>query len=80
MIRLPSGDEDSLTAAIATIGPITAGVYARPSIQFYSGGIYYDPTCVSYETDMGGLIVGYGSYGDQDFYIFKNSWGTQWVF
>lgn len=79
VVRLPSGDEDTLTDSVTNIGPITAGIYARPSIQFYDSGVYYDPTCISSETDLGGLIVGYGSIGDRHYYIFKNSWGTQWV-
>ncbi len=79
-VRIESGSESALTQSVADLGPITAGIYAAPSLQFYSSGVYFDSSCPSDNTDMGGLVVGYGTMdGDKDYYLFRNSWGTNWV-
>ena len=78
--RIPPGNEATVTNAVGTLGPVTAGVFVTNSFRFYSRGIFYDPDCESDTTDLGGLIVGYGTLGDsRDYYIFRNNWGTDWV-
>src|SRR3954462_3072055 len=46
---------------------------------FVEQGIY-DGDCSSNPDDIDHavLIVGYGSDGDEDYWIVKNSWGTSW--
>jgi len=47
--------------------------------QYYSSGIYNDPSCTSENIDHVVTAVGYGTFGPgQDYYIIKNSWGTGW--
>lgn len=77
---LKSGSEDDLTVATATVGPISVAFDAsQSSFQFYSSGIYSDPACSKTNLDHSGAVVGYGTEGDgKDFYIVKNSWGTDW--
>lgn len=74
------GNENKLKEAIATIGPITVAVdSSHSSFEFYSSGIYYEPKCSSKNLDHAVLAVGYGTdQNGQDYYIIKNSWGTDW--
>jgi cathepsin L len=48
------------------------------AFQFYSSGVYDEPNCSSTQLDFAGIIVGYGTQGKDDYYIFKNIWGTSW--
>lgn len=40
------GNEKALQQAVATVGPVAAGIDgAKPSFQFYKSGYYYEPKC-----------------------------------
>lgn len=79
---ITSGDEKGLEIAIATIGPVTAALDAgRESFQFYSEGVYDDPTCGNQpgQVNHAVLIVGYGQETDgKKYWLAKNSYGPQW--
>jgi cathepsin L len=75
---IPEGDEDKLTEALATIGPISVAIDAgHPSFQQYKSGVYDEPACTD-NLDHGVLAVGYGKVKKQEYYIVKNSWGPGW--
>jgi len=76
---LQSADENLLAYVLSEYGPVTAIIDAsHTSFQLYKSGIYYEPNCSSSRLDHAVSIVGYGSEGDNEFFIVKNSWGSAW--
>jgi len=74
------GNEIILANSLYNNGPHSVAIDASQStFQFYSSGIYYDPSCSSDDLDHVVQLVGYGinSKGDK-FWIIKNSWGVNW--
>jgi cathepsin L len=81
-VDIAEGDEKGLEAAVATLGPVAAAMDAgRPTFQFYSDGIYFDPECGNRADDVNHavLVVGYGTEpSGQKYWLVKNSYGPQW--
>ncbi|CAF0889440.1 unnamed protein product [Brachionus calyciflorus] len=79
-VDIEAENEEALTEALGTVGPVSVAIDAsQMSFQFYSSGIYSDDYCSSYYLDHGVTAVGYDSLGfGIDYYIVKNSWGTDW--
>ncbi|CAG9860874.1 unnamed protein product [Phyllotreta striolata] len=78
--RVAIGDEQDLQEKVALIGPVSIGIDATYNFQLYSSGVFDDDSCESdrQSLDHGVLAVGYGSKKGKDYWIVKNSWGTDW--
>jgi C1A family cysteine protease len=73
---IPENNEKMLLQAVAT-QPVSVGISGSDrSFQLYSKGIFNGPCSTS--LDHAVLIVGYGSENGVDYWIVKNSWGTNW--
>ncbi|KAL9346523.1 hypothetical protein Peur_061376 [Populus x canadensis] len=71
---------DSALLCATVQQPISVGMDGSAlDFQLYTGGIY-DGDCSGDPNDIDHaiLIVGYGSENDEDYWIVKNSWGTEW--
>jgi cathepsin L len=77
---IPEGDEDSLLAAVASVGPVSVAIDAsHRSFQLYKKGVYVEPRCSSTRLDHGVLAAGYGETTDgQAYWLVKNSWAENW--
>lgn len=73
---IPANNEEILLQAVAT-QPVSVGICgSERAFQLYSKGIFTGPCSTS--LDHAVLIVGYGSKDGVDYWILKNSWGTNW--
>ena len=71
-----SNSESALMAAIAQ-QPVSVAIEAdQDSFQLYSGGVMTAECGTT--LDHGVLAVGYGTLGNEDYWIVKNSWGADW--
>ena len=78
-VSLPQ-NEVAIKQALYREGPISVGVDANTDWQLYTGGIY-DPnneTCDPTMLDHGVVLVGYGTEKGLDYWIVRNSWGSDW--
>jgi len=71
-----AGSESTMESVISKYGPVTACLDAQ-GWQFYSNGIYYSNNCNTSPT-MCALVVGYGYYNQEEYWIVKNWWGSSW--
>lgn len=58
--------------------PLSVSIEADKSVfQRYSSGIFDSSTCGT-RLDHATNVVGWGSSGNTDYWIMRNSWGTRW--
>jgi len=74
-----SGSEDVLQQSVFENGPNSIAIDASSiSFQLYNSGVYYNPKCSSKVLNHAVLAAGYGTQGGQEYWLVKNSWGTDW--
>lgn len=70
-------DEEAIKKLVYNTGAVQTSIAASDdSFKQYSGGIY--DGCTTNSTTHGVVIVGYGTENGEDYWIIKNSWGTNW--
>ncbi|XP_028752638.1 zingipain-2-like [Neltuma alba] len=73
---VPANSEQALQKAV-TNQPVSVAIDASGSdFQFYSSGIFTG-SCGT-ELDHGVTAVGYGVSNNTEYWLVKNSWGTEW--
>lgn len=73
---VPEEDESALKQAVAH-QPIATAIQANQrAFQLYGGGVFTDD-CGT-QLDHGVLIAGYGRENHTDYWLIKNSWGSEW--
>ncbi|KAK1439012.1 hypothetical protein QVD17_04827 [Tagetes erecta] len=73
---VPPMNEKALMKAVAH-QPVSVGIEASGrEFQLYSSGVY-SASCGT-ELDHGVVVVGYGSENGKDYWIVRNSWGSNW--
>lgn len=75
--QVQSGDELALQKAVASVGPIAVGIHFVEKFYLYKEGVFDHKFCQSNEGHAL-LIVGYGVFNGKDYWLVKNSWGTDW--
>ncbi|XP_055383350.1 procathepsin L-like [Condylostylus longicornis] len=77
--EIPSGDEQALKQAVATVGPIPIDMDASlDTFMHYKSGVFYDSRCRTNWLSHAITIVGYGTENGQDYWLVRNSWGDWW--
>jgi KDEL-tailed cysteine endopeptidase len=70
-------DLDQMYAALK-LKPLSVSICASAtSFHTYSSGIFNDPTCGD-QHNHATNVVGYGTEGSVDYWLMRNSWGTDW--
>ena len=84
VVNIPA-TEEALKIAVATQGPISVAIDATASLQiwgsglqFHHRGVYYGTDCSSDFLNHAVTVVGYGTEDGQDYWLVKNSWGSDW--
>jgi len=84
VVKVPASEE-ALKIAVATQGPISVGIHATDSFQdfgfrFHNSSVYYGTDCKPDFTsgNHGVAVVGYGTEDGKDYWLVKNSWGSDW--
>ncbi|KAJ8665128.1 hypothetical protein QAD02_006790 [Eretmocerus hayati] len=76
---IEEGDEEDLKSAVATVGPVSVGIYASEKFMAYDSGVFEDEDCHYYGPNHAVLVVGYGTTDKgRDYWLVKNSWGKDW--
>jgi len=76
-VNVRAGDEVDLKNAVS-MRPVSVAIDAHHrAFKLYRSGVFSLSSCTTHLTH-GVLMVGYGTEKGTDYWLIKNSWGTQW--
>ncbi|XP_061164739.1 procathepsin L-like [Saccostrea echinata] len=79
IVNIPSGNELQLQKAVASVGPISVAIDASvKTFHLYKEGVYNEKRCSTRQLDHAVLVVGYGVYEGDEYWLVKNSWSKSW--
>jgi len=79
VVAVSPANERALQKVVSVIGPVAARIDAsHESFLNYKNGIYNEPRCSRTRLNWDVLVVGYGTENGQDYWLVKNSFGTDW--
>ena len=73
--------ELALKRAVGYVGPISVAINVTEKFRDWSSSkVFIDDTCGNDLASLAHevLVVGYGTEGQQDYWLVKNSWGRKW--
>merc|ERR1711998_301432 len=70
--------EDMMATALLKNGPLSVAINANGMEYYEAGSISTSTPCDPTTLDHGVLAVAYGVQDDTDYWVIKNSWGTEW--
>ncbi|CAJ0593407.1 unnamed protein product [Cylicocyclus nassatus] len=79
--RILSRNEEVIADWVSTNGPATFSMNVTKALYSYRSGIFAPTQEDCEEHSLGShalTIVGYGTEGQQPYWLVKNSWGTRW--
>ena len=79
-VNITADDEVELKNAVYNYGPTSVCFEVVDGFSDYKAGVYTSSTCGNTQTDVNHavLAVGYGSEDGMDYWLVKNSWGSDW--
>ncbi|EFA80189.1 hypothetical protein PPL_07011 [Heterostelium album PN500] len=75
-VRFSEANKQDIIGKCRKYGPVGVAMQANPDFYDYRTGIFRCAAPVGANTNHSVLLVGYNQ--DQDYYIIRNNWGTQW--
>ena len=72
---VPQNNCEQLVSAL-TVQPTSVAIAAN-AIMFYTGGVFANARCGT-GLNHGVTAVGYGTEGESNYFIVRNSWGASW--
>nr|XP_023022584.1 zingipain-2-like [Leptinotarsa decemlineata] len=78
--NVKENDETELQKAVALEGPVSVTIRVTEEFQLYKRGILNVPSCGHFLLFLNHAVLatGYGSQDGVDYWIVKNSWGTEY--
>lgn len=76
---IPVQNHEELKLALVKNGPLVVGINSN-NLEFYHSGVDSGLNCDAFAQDHAMLLVGWGgkNEGQKEYWILKNSWGTDW--